>query len=384
MEVSRVARCAVLALTVLALTGRGVAVGGGPHAYGELFQLGKDAYLEEDYQSCVNLLLEALQSQRAYEQLLLDCRDRCREEAGRETLMLDDQQPDELRVFERLIRQTRCLVQCQRQRLGNHLQEFYDSAWADEEFRTRKPYEYLQLCYYKTGEVQKAADAVFTVLQHSPNSEIMRENFKYYTTMDEVDNANIVSMERQEHTELYLRGNDAYESGRFEQVVRFMEDALDSYLEAEQRCRTLCERHFPQGFNPDFVANVANHFAYVLRCKIRCQDQLSKVNGNQLTDYLESHFHYLQFAYFKQNRLPEACSSVASYLLFRPEDEDMLGNKRLYLKEDGVDESSFVPRPDIVEFAKRREREKKLDRYILDNFRFSDDASKKKGELGES
>ncbi|XP_037071740.1 uncharacterized protein LOC119092946 [Pollicipes pollicipes] len=60
----------------------------------------------------------------------------------------------------------------------------------------------------------------------------------------------------------------------------------------------------------------------------------------------------------------------------------MLGNKRLYLKEDGVDESFFVPRPDIVEFAKRREREKKLDRYILDNFRFSDDASKKKGETG--
>ena len=43
--------------------------------------------------------------------------------------------------------------------------------------------------------------------------------------------------------------------------------------------------------------------------------------------------------------LEEACSNVANYLLFKPYDEDMLENKRLYLKEEGVDESFFSPRP---------------------------------------
>ena len=43
--------------------------------------------------------------------------------------------------------------------------------------------------------------------------------------------------------------------------------------------------------------------------------------------------------------LEEACSNVANYLLFKPDDEDMLENKRLYLKEEGVDESFFSPRP---------------------------------------
>ena len=42
--------------------------------------------------------------------------------------------------------------------------------------------------------------------------------------------------------------------------------------------------------------------------------------------------------------LTEACSNVASYLLLKPDDQDMLGNKRLYLKEEGVDESFFTPR----------------------------------------
>lgn len=40
----------------------------------------------------------------------------------------------------------------------------------------------------------------------------------------------------------------------------------------------------------------------------------------------------------------EACSNVASYLLFKPLDADMLSNKRLYLKQEGVDDSMFVPR----------------------------------------
>ena len=42
--------------------------------------------------------------------------------------------------------------------------------------------------------------------------------------------------------------------------------------------------------------------------------------------------------------LPEACSNVANYLLFKPDDKDMLGNKRLYLKQEGVDEGFFTPR----------------------------------------
>ena len=49
----------------------------------------------------------------------------------------------------------------------------------------------------QTGEVQKAANAVFTVLLQQPNNEIMRENFKYYTTMEGVDTGSIVSLEPQ-------------------------------------------------------------------------------------------------------------------------------------------------------------------------------------------
>ena len=50
---------------------------------------------------------------------------------------------------------------------------------------------------FQTGEVQKAANAAFTVLQQQPNNEVMRENFKYYTTMEGVDTASIVSLEPQ-------------------------------------------------------------------------------------------------------------------------------------------------------------------------------------------
>ena len=139
----------VLVLVVLALTGPRGADAFGRDAYGTLYQLGKDAYLEEDYRSCVSLLLQALQERRDFEQLVVDCRERCRGEAAAETLLLAGETADGLAAFERLIRETRCLVQCHRNRLGDHLQKYYDSSWADDDFRSRKPYEYLQLCFYK-------------------------------------------------------------------------------------------------------------------------------------------------------------------------------------------------------------------------------------------
>ena len=140
----------VLMLVLVLVLARRGAEALGREAYGSLYQYGKEAYLEEDYRSCVSLLQQALDEQRDYQQLLVECRGRCRRQAAGEPLLLAAAAADtQLATFERLIRETRCLVQCHRSRLGQHVQHYYDSAWADDEFRDRKPYEYLQLCYYK-------------------------------------------------------------------------------------------------------------------------------------------------------------------------------------------------------------------------------------------
>lgn len=146
--------CARSALFVTLVT---VCYAGPPKPYGELFQLGKEAYLEEDYQSCASILLDAIEQHKQFQQLLLDCREKCESQAAAETLLTSVDADVQLHVFERLIRETHCLVQCQKQRLGAQLENYLDSGWADEDFRLRKPYEYLQLCFFKVRNANRKA-----------------------------------------------------------------------------------------------------------------------------------------------------------------------------------------------------------------------------------
>lgn len=45
---------------------------------------------------------------------------------------------------------------------------------------------------------------------------------------------------------------------------------------------------------------VSDHFTVILKCKQKCKQTLSSLNGEINQDLLPSHYHYLQFAYFKR------------------------------------------------------------------------------------
>lgn len=102
---------------------------------------------------------------------------------------------------------------------------------------------------------------------------------------------------------------------------------------------------------------------------------MNHVNGQYFADLLPSHYHYLQFAYykgesnfFKSSTLPKqrrfnnfssipinsswflvgdlqkACAAVSSYLLFYPSDRSMLKNQEYYSKLPKVQKDYFTPR----------------------------------------
>lgn len=42
-----------------------------------------------------------------------------------------------------------------------------------------------------------------------------------------------------------------------------------------------------------------DHYTFTLRCKQKCAAKLGNLNGEIHKDLLPSHYHYLQFAYYK-------------------------------------------------------------------------------------
>nr|XP_022901177.1 prolyl 3-hydroxylase 1-like [Onthophagus taurus] len=330
----------------------------------QLYEKGIEAYLENDFERCVHYLEASVEKYRQYSRSLHGCRIECKDRA-RDVPFLYEENIEDLQFYEKTLRNTLCILKC---RASKFLPEEYNlNPETETIFIEKKPYEYLQLCYFQIEEYQKCASAAFTYLVYHPDDKIMLTNLKHYSKLPGVDVKDIVNFEAQMYVYLYVHGSDAHINKNWDDVIQNMEESITYYLYAEEECRASCEGPFNQGWFPDFIPSIANHFAYSLRCKRRCPEQLSSLNGEKYDDLYPSHYHYLQYAYFKTDKLKEACAAVETYLMFYPNDEVMMSNKEYYLKLD-VKKEWFKPREEAEEYFKRDLYEKRLFKFIMKEF----------------
>ena len=117
-------------------------------------------------------------------------------------------------------------------------------------------------------------------------------------------------------------GLKAYDSEHYLEAVDLFESALPLYRQALDRCLLLCEdmlvmnitdsemsqemrdilAHYSQVLwidTLDYHSVLTTAVKEVLRCRVRCHDDVARVKGEVLQDYFPHHFHYLQFSYYK-------------------------------------------------------------------------------------
>lgn len=116
-----------------------------------LYEKGVEAYLENRFEDCVAHLEAAVEKYRTYTKKLQNCRLSCTEEAE-ESEFLYSIDVENLRFYEKAIKNTLCLIKCQKN--SDIIAVRLDSATVDI-FENRKPYEYLQICYYQV-RIEKA------------------------------------------------------------------------------------------------------------------------------------------------------------------------------------------------------------------------------------
>jgi len=158
-----------------------------------------------------------------------------------------------------------------------------------------------------------------------------------------------------------------------------MEAALSHYLKAEADCRLECDKPFDMGWYPDFTSSVANHFTFLLKCKVNCAEHLNNFNGEYIDDLVAGFYHYLQFAYYQAGDMEKAGEAAASFLLFNPDHEDMLKNLEYY-KAVGAFTKGNNARTEAEEYRKREEDEQALLAYINTNFVFDEEDDAKEDE----
>ncbi|KAK3863987.1 hypothetical protein Pcinc_030286 [Petrolisthes cinctipes] len=336
--------------------------------YDFLYKEGVTAYLDNNWEECMKLFEEAVQDWHWWENNLIRCRKICSKESN-ETELLSSKMTDDDRYYERVVRNTHCVIRCKKDVFGSRVDRVVERNVIDD-FHIRKPYDYLQLCYYKLGKVKEAADAATTVLAAQPDNEVMLSNLQFYTTELKIQPEDVVNLELKEYGKEYVLATHTYDKADYKATITHMEKSLALYYEAYEDCRFLCENPFNQGWFPDFISSIANHFTFTLRCKRRCTWELSNLYGEIDDEFFSSYFNYLQYSYHQQGDMKKACEAVASYLVMSPEDEVQNRNKQYYMAQQSATEDMFVPREDVVSFKEREDYEEKLLDFIETNFAF--------------
>ncbi|XP_041466339.1 prolyl 3-hydroxylase 1-like [Lytechinus variegatus] len=229
------------------------------------------------------------------------------------------------------------------------------------------PYSYLQFAYYKSGLYEQAVAAAYTYIQWHSDDDVMQNNLDYYRNMHGIDDSQLVNLEEKLHHKYFLEGYQAHHDEKWHEVIKNMELALTEYWKADTQCRALCEGKYDNREFMDLYEAIAYHYASTLYCKNQCESWLSRINSKLVDDYLASHFHFLQFAYYKVDDVQNAVKSALSFLLLLPEDEVMLQNIAFYKSMKDAD-LEFVPRTDVSQYRRLVEMENKMLEFAKKNF----------------
>ncbi|XP_071116185.1 prolyl 3-hydroxylase 2-like isoform X2 [Haliotis cracherodii] len=331
--------------------------------FATLYSTGVDAYNDQTWFLCASSLEDAIKDYTFYKDTVIDCRIQCKKST---TIREVTPEMVEFSVFERIIENSDCIRRCKRHKFGDRIYpDPRDRIFST--FQKRKPYEYLQFCWFQLDRLQDAASAAYTFYLVNPDHEDMISNIRYYKDKAGIHENDFLDLELRPYKEAYVRGLMSYNSDDWEGVKTNMEVAITEFYHEEERCRVECEAIYESAVPQEFVSAVADHYLSVLECQYNCERRLSRIFTDEMEDYVADHFHYLQFAYYKLKNDEKSMEAAATFLLFQPGDETMQKNKGFYLQK-GYAEKDFQPREQAVVYLERKHQMERILDFSQTNY----------------
>ncbi|KAI5640583.1 cartilage-associated protein-like [Phthorimaea operculella] len=320
------------------------------------YQKGTEAYKGERWSECIKNFEESMHLYKLYKTITGNCRLNCNSKQY-ETQVKDN--IEDLQFFEKYFNMRNCLKVCKEFGFEDVNLQSDVSDFTLHAMQSRKPYEYIHMCYYQMNMLPKAASSVFTFLVAYPDDETMQQNLQYYLDQPEVDANEIVDLQSEDYAVLYKLGIEAYKNKNWKEAIASMEEVITDYLSSENNCRVECERQPEQEWSPEFVITLSNTMASLLNCHQTCQERLKLLGYGSGVEFLADVLNYIQISYYHIDSINQAAKAVASYLVLLPNDPDMLSNKKIYTATVGTE--AFIERSDIVYYFRRRHKRRLRD-----------------------
>ncbi|MCP9265836.1 hypothetical protein DINM_021232 [Dirofilaria immitis] len=189
-----------------------------------------------------------------------------------------------------------CLFRCKNDRLTTMRPPLNDPD-VFEEFQARKPYQYLQICYWKQKDLALAVRSAYTYLVANPRDQETLDNLAFYMEQDGYNENMLIDVRQMKYEASYMRGVKAYNDEEWQLCVNEFEISVKQFFDEEQKCRHVCTDKLNweafDSANPEITTVIASIYLSVLRCKHDCVKKLSRVNGHDIGFILPSYFEYL-------------------------------------------------------------------------------------------
>ncbi|XP_069550864.1 prolyl 3-hydroxylase 2 [Brachyistius frenatus] len=326
--------------------------------YDLLYDDAVQAFYNSDYENVVRYMEGALSSYAEVRRTKVRCRLRCQDQHPFDETFSD------LLFFDVVLRRAACLDKCIEEKIGTQSMHRV-SEDVVQDFHRRIPYNYLQLAYQKLKQPDKAAAAAHTYFQANPEHVEMGQDLEQYKDLQGVKREHFVDREARPHQRSFTAAVRLYDTGNYEGALTLFEEALLEYYKADVDCRALCqgpqkfEGHDHLRYRYSLHELVSDHFTQVLHCEHECVRDLATRPGrlSPMENYLPLHYDYLQFAYFKVDRVEEALQCALTYLLFHDGEEFLTDNVDYYSEVLGHDGK---PRQEAAWYLRRHKQELEL------------------------
>lgn len=175
-------------------------------SFSEWYEIGRLAYLDNDWELCVQGFEKAVQAYKSYQNINLACKKQCQNRTKdnqdkifqirkEDSTHLDD----DLLFYSKKIFYTLCIIKCKATSTNFVKDDDFVSKKVLEHFEALEPYNYLQLCYFQVSfEVSSFIDTAYFTSYYLPfqlkqHSKALQAAFTYYVTnyYDDVAKANL-------------------------------------------------------------------------------------------------------------------------------------------------------------------------------------------------
>ncbi|KAF7652609.1 hypothetical protein LDENG_00094540 [Lucifuga dentata] len=311
-------------------------------AYG----LALDHYAAENWTESVKYLELSLRLHRLLKDTARYCMRHCNNAKYTE---LSFKENLDLRAYWHVMMRASCLKKCRARFPALHPP--LPSQEITEDFSRRSPYRYLHFAHSKLNDLQRAIPCAYTYLQRNPKDQEMHRLMEQYKSQYDLSGS-LTDHEEQPYESSFLKGVKLISSGDYSSSVDHMEEALRLYLHEYELCQADCEGISRLTPGSDFYPAVADVCVGVLKCKLKCEENLiPNVGGYFVEKFVATIYHYLQYAYYKLNNGRSAVPCASSYFLFEPEDQVMKQNLqyyKAYSQEWGLQPEHFTARTEAL------------------------------------